>query len=87
MRFDAHVDVFRHQDDAVIGMDAAVHDHGNDLVVGLASSERGRERGRDRFRLDEQPSAGSAALRGFEGDAGADVAGADALAALTSSSR
>src|ERR1700730_17807616 len=78
MRLDADVYVLRHQDDAAIGMHLLqVYDDGNDLVIGLAAGERGRERGRDRLGLNEQPPARRAAAARLEWNAGAQIAGAD----------
>jgi hypothetical protein len=52
MRLDAHVDVLRHQDHVPLGLALLERtDDGEDLVVGLADSERRRQLAVDGFGL------------------------------------
>ncbi len=61
-RLDPHVDVFRHQDHAALGVQMLqVHHDREDLVVGLAVRERGGQHGGDDFGLQVQPPGGGAA--------------------------
>ena len=56
---DAHVDVFRHQDDLTLLLRfLQVFDDADDLVVGLAAGQAGRQRAVDGFGLQEQLAFG-----------------------------
>ena len=58
-RLDAHVDVFRHQNDFALRVQALqVNHHGEDLVVGLGGGQPGRQIARDGLGLQEEAAAG-----------------------------
>ena len=58
-RLDAHVDVFRHQNDFALRVQALqVNHHGEDLVVGLGSGQPGWQVARDGLGLQEEAAAG-----------------------------
>src|SRR6185503_374899 len=74
LRLDAHVDVFRHQDHLALRLALlqVAHDR-QDLVVGLARGERGRQVTVDRFGLQIEPAAGNRPGLRLDRDSGGDV--------------
>ena len=78
-RLDPHVDVLRHQDHVALRMGLRqMHHNGDDLVVCLASGQRGRQHRRNVLGLQEQPPCRRAVRFGRQrnplGDAFAGVA-------------